>query len=154
VRITGRFGDPTTAEVIFGEVPGEVTAATEDAIDCRPPPAVGEGPVDVRVATAAGGADLRGGYRYLGDAFVRADSNGDGNVDISDAISVLHRLVLGGEEILCPDAIDADDDGVMAITDAIYILEYLFLDGASIPPPGPEPGYDGTPDGMVCATSG
>ena len=43
-----------------------------------------------------------------------------------------------------------DDDGRLTITDAIKLLNYLFGVTFPPPPPFPTPGYDPTPDGMIC----
>ncbi|MGQ9589984.1 MAG: hypothetical protein ACUVYA_06785 [Planctomycetota bacterium] len=85
-----------------------------------------------------------------GPRFVRGDANGDDEVDISDAVSVLRVLFLG-DASECLDALDADDDGGTSITDAIYILDYLFRGGRAIPPPHPEPGPDPTEDALGCS---
>jgi YD repeat-containing protein len=85
-------------------------------------------------------------------SFLRADSNGDGGVDISDAIFTLGYLFLGSASPGCLDALDANDDGSIDISDVIFTLAYLFLGtGAPPPPPGPhQPGPDPTPDAIGC----
>lgn len=77
---------------------------------------------------------------------MRGDANGDGLVDLSDSISLLDQLFLGGSASRCPDAADANDDGEIDISDPTYILLVLFLGGAALPPPGPECGEDPTED--------
>ncbi|TSC76111.1 MAG: hypothetical protein G01um101431_973 [Parcubacteria group bacterium Gr01-1014_31] len=76
--------------------------------------------------------------------FLRADSNVDGEVDLSDAVNTLTHLFLGGAPLACPDAADANDSGELDISDAIYTLGYLFL-GSSPDPPEPYPLYGGDP---------
>ena len=49
--------------------------------------------------------------------FVRGDANGDGSIDITDAIFTLGFLFLGGGAPPCEDAADADDRGTLEITD-------------------------------------
>jgi hypothetical protein len=68
--------------------------------------------------------------------FRRADANGDGNFDVSDAIAILSHLFLGGS-LDCKEAADADGNARMELTDAIYLLTHLFLGGN--PPPAPYP---------------
>jgi len=77
--------------------------------------------------------------------FRRGDANGDEQLDISDAVSVLGYLFLG-TEVSCEDAADADDSGDLLITDGIVILMHLFGGTETIPPPYPEPGLDPNPD--------
>lgn len=86
--------------------------------------------------------------------FVRGDANGDGGVDVSDAVSLLEHLFVFGS-IPCRDAGDANDDGSLDISDAIYVLSYLFGGGATPAAPFPDCGADPTPDGaapLSCAT--
>lgn len=90
----------------------------------------------------------------LDHAFLRGDSNGDGSVDISDAIKTLGVLFLGEGEIACQDAADSNDDGVLDISDAISLLVHLFLGTVSLPAPGPERcGMDPTEDGVYCVST-
>jgi hypothetical protein len=81
------------------------------------------------------------------DRFRRGDFDGDGAMEITDAIATIDRLFLGGEAPGCPDAADANDDGELNLTDPIAILSRLFLGGDALPPPGPiDCGTDPTPD--------
>ena len=82
--------------------------------------------------------------------FLRGDSNDDGFVDISDAVSVLGYLFQGGNAPYCADAADANDDGQVDIGDPILILRSLFQRSARIRPPYPRAGYDRTPDELDC----
>ena len=82
--------------------------------------------------------------------FLRGDSNDDGSVDISDAVSVLGYLFQGGNAPYCADAADANDDGQVDIGDPILILRSLFQRSARIRPPYPRAGYDRTPDELDC----
>ncbi len=82
--------------------------------------------------------------------FVRGDSNFDGVVDISDAISSLQFLFTGGT-ITCEDATDANDDGAIDIADPVAVLGRLFVGAGPLPLPsdisfGPDP----TADGLMC----
>jgi PKD repeat protein len=80
--------------------------------------------------------------------FLRGDANGDGRVDISDAIAILNSLFLGTFHIDCQDAADVDDNGRLELTDTIRILNFLFLSGPPPEPPHPLPGVDPTPDSL------
>lgn len=68
------------------------------------------------------------------------DCNGDGALDIGDAVCVLFALFVGGQQPLpCGDGtpgptgslalLDADGDGSAGIADAILLLRHLFLGG-------------------------
>jgi hypothetical protein len=79
--------------------------------------------------------------------FRRGDGDGNGRVELSDAVMTLNHLFLGGAPLPCEDAADADDDGQVAITDAIRTLSYLFLGGCLPPWPGSDHcASDPTPD--------
>jgi hypothetical protein len=60
---------------------------------------------------------------------LRGDANADGLRDISDPITILDCLFLGGD---CPSSLcagDSNDDGKTDISDAVFLLSYLFLGG-------------------------
>ncbi|MFN0057934.1 MAG: M12 family metallo-peptidase [Planctomycetota bacterium] len=70
-----------------------------------------------------------------GDAFKRADFNGNNSVDIADAVGLLNYLFVPASPIpACRDAADVNNDGSLAISDAIFLLGYLFLPGSPVPP--------------------
>jgi len=81
--------------------------------------------------------------------FLRGDHNGDGTVDISDAMSLLSSLFANGVTT-CEDAADANDDGNIDVSDAVRTLQYLFA-GSTIPAPIDACGVDPTDDGLDCA---
>ncbi len=81
--------------------------------------------------------------------FKRADPNGDGSSDISDAIAVLSYL-FSSESLDCLDAGDANDDGNMNIADVVKILDYLFAGGLDPAAPFSDCGPDPTPDELGC----
>ena len=96
---------------------------------------------------------IPGGWQLIGDA------NQDASLNISDAVSVLRLLFVGGEPVLpCGEAVeergnlllfDTNGDGAVNMGDPIHLLSYLFRRGAP-----PVPGADcirvhGCPD--VCA---
>ena len=70
--------------------------------------------------------------------FTRGNCNGDGVVDISDAVATLRYLFSGADEPPCLDGCDVNGDENVSIADAIALLQYLFLpDGFTIPAPAP-----------------
>jgi hypothetical protein len=83
--------------------------------------------------------------------FLRGDTNHDELIDISDAVSILIYLFVGGARPYCLDAADANDDGKMDIGDSISILRFLFLSGSAPSDPGMMiPGTDPTADNLYC----
>ena len=85
--------------------------------------------------------------RAVEGAFRRGDANGDGTVDITDAVSINGCLFLGDPCARCGDAADANDDGSVDISDVVTNLSFLFLGSGPTPSPGPhECGGDPTQD--------
>lgn len=81
--------------------------------------------------------------------FLRGDCNGDGGLDLSDAVSSLGMLFLGDEPGDCLASCDANDDGEVDISDAVYSLSFLFLGAAQ--PPAPWPLCGPAADVLPCA---
>jgi len=83
--------------------------------------------------------------------FIRADTNVDGETDISDAIRTFMFLFQGASDPPCLSAADSNDDGFIDISDGIHTLNDLFIPGTAIPEPGPFAcGIDPTADGLTC----
>ena len=80
--------------------------------------------------------------------FVRGDSNGDGEVDMSDAVTTLGWLFLGGRVPGCVEAADANGSGGVNIADPIYTLGWEFSGGP--PPPFPFPECASAPLALGC----
>lgn len=90
--------------------------------------------------------------------FNRGNTNGDTEVDISDAICILQYLFstegsscgLQG----CLDAVDTNDDGTPDVSDAVFLLSFLFQGGRPLPLPGATScGPDPTGDALGCEAS-
>ena len=86
-----------------------------------------------------------------GASFLRGDGNDDGTIDLTDAITILNYLFLGGAAPGCLDAADSDDDEEIQLTDGIYTLSFLFSGGAPPPAPWPDCGEDPAGEGLDCA---
>jgi hypothetical protein len=82
--------------------------------------------------------------------FIRGDANGDGNINITDAIATLAHLFLGGASPACRKTEDTNDDGRLDLTDAVYLLRHLFLGGSPPLAPYPACGADPTSDELSC----
>ncbi len=82
--------------------------------------------------------------------FIRGDTNGDGSVNIADAINIL-MILFRGFETTCADTVDTNDDGAWDLADAIGLLTYFFYNTTPPRPPYPTCGPDETPDELSCA---
>jgi hypothetical protein len=104
------------------------------------------------VTTDFGSDTEANGFNYTATEekqFVRSDTNGDGQVDLADAVSIFNDLFLGQPALAtCRDALDVDDNGSLEITDGIAVLAYLFQGGPEPNPPYPNPGLDPTDDDL------
>jgi hypothetical protein len=83
--------------------------------------------------------------------FLRGDGNGDGVVDLSDAVFTLLYLFAGRAAPDCEKSLDADDNGRLELTDAVFTLGFLFRGGPRIRQPYPDCGVDPTADELACA---
>lgn len=81
--------------------------------------------------------------------FRRGDVNGDGVVDLGDAIGTLGAL-FGGVATGCSDSLDANDDGSLDVADAVFLLSYLFSSGSSPSAPFLDCDIDPTEDTLPC----
>lgn len=82
--------------------------------------------------------------------FLRGDVDGNGVVEITDAVNLLNFLFLGGRAPNCLDAADFQDRGHVDISDAISVLGFLFLGGTAPRVPFPNAGIDPTEDDLPC----
>ena len=73
--------------------------------------------------------------------FVRGDANSDGQINLTDGISILGHLFIGNAEPACFAAAKATGSpGGLNITDAVFIFTWLFAGGDDPPPPTPSAG--------------
>ena len=82
--------------------------------------------------------------------FKRGDVNLDGNLDISDPVSIL-QLLFNNSSVGCDDAVDANDDSALNIADAVAVLSSLFGGSGNLPEPF-NCGLDPTADALTCLT--
>jgi cytochrome c554/c'-like protein/dockerin type I repeat protein len=84
------------------------------------------------------------------NAFVRADVDGDGQVELRDLALLLQRLCLH-RELRCLDAADVNDDGRVDCLDAVSLSLYLILGRPRPAAPFGACGLDPTPgEGLSC----
>jgi Asp-tRNA(Asn)/Glu-tRNA(Gln) amidotransferase A subunit family amidase len=90
--------------------------------------------------------------------FHRGDPNASGDIDVSDAITIVGFLFLGEPQTLsCLESADANNDGAIDVSDGIYLLSWLFTGGPEPPAPGPtgadcgvDPDPAGSPGDLGC----
>ena len=73
--------------------------------------------------------------------FKRGDANGDGAVNLTDAVSILGGLFGGNAALGCRAAEDTNGDGGVNLTDAVHLLQSLFRGGEPPVEPFPECGF-------------
>ncbi len=140
-------GDALTYEWLLD---GELLATEVSATVTLPP---GRYPIVLTARDPLDAVGTDGVEVTVEGRFIRGDSNGDGMVDISDAIKTLFCKFVNPDEYCpaCFDAMDVDDDGILnGVTDAVYILTFLFLNGPAPPEPYPLEGLDETADQLSC----
>ena len=82
--------------------------------------------------------------------FLRGNVNADDRTDLSDAVTALNFLFLGGDTPSCVKTADTDDSGELNVSDAVFLLNYLFLGGPALPEPFSICAVDETPDLLDC----
>jgi hypothetical protein len=82
----------------------------------------------VRIFTALPADTLLTVYETSG-GYVKGDANGDGAVDISDAVYLIQYIFAGGPAPNPLLAGDANCDGAVDISDAVYLIQYIFAGG-------------------------
>ena len=131
------IGGPDGREVLF---PSE---SCDDPLSLLLDPASGE-------YVSADPTPGRTGDELPEGTFLRGDADGDGQLQLNDAIAILDFLFRQGAGQSCRDALDTDDSGRLSIADAVALLGFLFQGGEPPPPPFPEPGTDRTSDELPC----
>jgi hypothetical protein len=66
--------------------------------------------------------------------FIQGDVNCDAQINITDSVTLLNSLFLGGGALCCEASADATDEGRIDIADAIYLLNFLFRGGDAMHP--------------------
>lgn len=84
------------------------------------------------------------------EQFTRGDANGDGSIDVTDAVRILFALFAGGAPLGCATSGDVNDDETVDVTDAVMLLNHVFVTGVAIPPPYPNCGVDPTAGPLGC----
>jgi hypothetical protein len=69
--------------------------------------------------------------------FLRGDADQNGQVNLSDSVSILTWLFRGGDEPSCVEAADSNGNRQVNIADPIYLLQHLFVSGPAPQAPFP-----------------
>ncbi len=90
-----------------------------------------DGDGDLDLATANYGSD---NVSVLVNCLPTGDCNGDGGINIADAMYLVNYLFIPGSPAPAPLKLgDVNCDGAVNIADAMYLINYLFIEGS--PPP-------------------
>ena len=183
-------GEPNTItmSVVAADADGEIVSISwsadpavtlnpisETLVEVEVPDIVGEYFVSAVVSDDDGNSSEARRTILVGDCaatttpFIRGDVNGDGRLDLEDAIVLWSSLpflpAINGVDVdcnvttpnpepflfvLCDDAADANDDGLVDCGDGADIIASLFENGAPLPMPTDECGEDLTADGLGC----
>jgi hypothetical protein len=76
------------------------------------------------------------------------DANGDGTVNVSDAVWIINYVFIGGAAPIPLACGDANSDCTVNVSDAVWIINYVFIGGAQ--PGDCCPGGPGWIDGDCC----
>ena len=121
--------------------PGAITTLTPCSTLGSPPVAILQVVNGVETVPATEGATIE---IISGPMFIRGDANGDGTVNIIDAIRILELVFGGVDPITCLDQLDTNDDEIANIVDVIFLLEFAVLGTSVMPSPFPACGLDAT----------
>ncbi len=138
--ITGSRFDGPELTVSVCDQAVEFVLSGGSTLRVQAPPCDRVGAAPIEVCTEFGCDRREIGFVYeLDIVWIRGDANGDGGLDISDAVSMLGGLFLGEETgAACPEALDSNVDGRHDLSDAIFLLAYFFQGGVELAPPTPD----------------
>lgn len=81
--------------------------------------------------------------------YIRGDFNGDGKVNVTDAVGIALFLFKAGGKPLCETAADVNADRTVDTSDAVALCNYLFVAGPG--PAAPFPGCGTSAAGTDCS---
>ena len=115
------------------------------------------GTYDVQLTVSGpGGSDTLSRLAYVAvvdlPQFIRGDGNGDGQLDVSDAVQGLDFL-FGSGAIDCHSALDCNDDSTINLADVVFVLGSVFGSNSLPSAPYPACGPDPTADALDCVSS-
>jgi hypothetical protein len=143
IRLEGSFGE-TILDFAYDDAWAPSTDGEGRSLVIRdasaPPSAWGE-EASWRESARLGGSPGRDDDSQAAAFQIPSDTNQDGRLDLSDAVSLLGHLFLGAPAVLaCGDGsladpgnhalLNANGDPKVDLADVIYVLAYLYLGGA------------------------
>lgn len=63
------------------------------------------------------------------ESYIKGDANGDGAINVGDAVYIISYVFRGGPAPSPPTAGDANCDGNVNVGDAVYLISYIFRGG-------------------------
>ncbi|MGA1202910.1 MAG: dockerin type I repeat-containing protein [Planctomycetota bacterium] len=98
---------------------------------------------------------LRLRWEASAGVFLRGDANGDGSINIGDAIQTLNHLFVN-LPLTCPAAADLNADDTLDLADPIALLTHLFVGApfATLPAPWPACDFADNFGDLTCDESG
>ncbi|MEZ5360174.1 MAG: M28 family peptidase [Candidatus Zixiibacteriota bacterium] len=121
--------------VIVGSFDGTGLSFSTDGLLSGTPEAEFDMSFTIRATDNIGAYDERG-YSLISEIeYVFGDANGDGTVNVGDAVFLIQYIFRGGAAPDPEEAGDANCDGSLNVGDAVYIIQYIFAGG-------PEPNCD------------
>jgi hypothetical protein len=78
----------------------------------------------------------------LPTSYIRGDTDGNGRVNVLDAIVILRRMAGETPAFDCMEALNTNADGGVDAADALFVLRWVFLQGPPLPQPFPGCGFD------------
>jgi len=71
-----------------------------------------------------------GEFNYYADAaFIPGDANGDGGVNVSDAVWIVNYVFVGGDPPQPLESADSNCDSMVNVSDAVFLINYVFVGG-------------------------
>ncbi len=149
--VVANTGSPSISKDCNGNaVPDECDIAEGRASDCNQNGIPDDCDIRAGVEQDENGNGIPDSCEGGETLFKRGDPNGDGRLNVADAIFILGYAFGGGPAPSCLKGADTNDDGRINVADAIYLLGYAFGGGPPPPPPFESCGTDPTPDDLSC----
>ena len=95
------------------------------------PPGIGTYTFILKATDLCGATDYDTSVVNVTPSYHCGDSNGDGNVDISDVVHQIAYIFSGGSAPSPYLAGDANCDGTVDISDVVYLISYIFSGGSA-----------------------
>jgi FG-GAP repeat protein/dockerin type I repeat protein len=122
---------------------GKITPLADIDGDGRPEFLVGSPAYGQRGIDQEWGRVLALRYEPDEPQFIRGDANGDGRINLADAIAVLQKVYFNEDSGDCIRALDVNGDEEISHFDFVWVVSFTFFAGYAPMPPFPECGRFG-----------